>query len=106
MHNAHVHAQACLSLLLCSADVYAGGILIASKQMPYLVGVMTIALAAMAGYMALVRANDWGLGGVWWGLCLFFAVRVVQSVWKVYTLYYTLPREEESSDEGNLPVAA
>lgn len=60
-------AQAGISLLFCSMEVVSAGILIASRQITYLVMAMCATLATMAGFSATARAHAWGLQGVWWG---------------------------------------
>lgn len=41
-------------------------------------------LVALAGYMWLCRTQAWGLGGVWWGIVIFFGVRAAQSFGRVW----------------------
>ena len=75
-----VGPQAFFATLFCSLDVTASGALIATKQLPYLVKAMFVTLAVVAlYYFAGMRQPWWGLGGVWWGLALFFAMRAMQS---------------------------
>jgi hypothetical protein len=59
--------QAMLSLLFCSLEVASAGILIARQQIGFLVGAMAVSLAVMGAYCGAVRAQGWGLPGVWWG---------------------------------------
>ena len=62
-----VLVQAMISLLCCSLEVAAAGILTARKQFKFLVGAMVLVLSIMAVYCQAVRAYNWGLPGVWWG---------------------------------------
>ena len=62
-----VIVQAMLSLLCCSMEVAAAGILTARKQFKFLVGAMVLVLGIMAVYCQAVRTYNWGLPGVWWG---------------------------------------
>lgn len=59
--------QAMISLLCCSLEVAAAGILTARKQFTFLVGAMLLCLGIMAAYCSAVRHYNWGLPGVWWG---------------------------------------
>lgn len=59
--------QAMISLLCCSLEVAAAGILTARKQFKFLVGAMVLVLGIMAVYCQAVRTYNWGLPGVWWG---------------------------------------
>ena len=56
-----------MSLLCCSLEVAAAGILTARKQFKFLVGAMVLVLGIMAVYCQAVRTYNWGLPGVWWG---------------------------------------
>ena len=66
---AHVWAglQAMISLLACSLEVAAAGVLTARKQFTFLVGAMMLTLGLVAVYCTAVRTYNWGLTGVWWG---------------------------------------
>ena len=88
-----------LSLLLCSADVASGGILIASKDMRVMVRIMAIALMVTTGFLVAVKKYSWGLAGVWWSLVLFFAIRAVQSLGRLASLY----GKQETTAPGNSP---
>ena len=61
------HAQAALSLLLCSCEVVSAGILMARGHIGYLVAAMLLTLGGMAGFCHAARSQAWGLQGVWWG---------------------------------------
>lgn len=56
-----------ISLLACSLEVAAAGVLTARKQFTFLVGAMVVTLGLVAVYCAAVRTYNWGLTGVWWG---------------------------------------
>lgn len=80
MGACYADPQAVLAVLLCGLDVAATGVLIASKQLKLLVRAMTLTLALVAAFYQWRRpAGGHSLGGVWWGLLLFFAARVLQS---------------------------
>ena len=59
--------QAALSLLFCGLEVASAGVLLARGQLGYLVGAMSVTLAAMAAFCSLARSQHWGLPGIWWG---------------------------------------
>ena len=56
-----------ISLLACSLEVAAAGVLTARKQFTFLVGAMVLTLGLVAAYCTAVRTYNWGLPGVWWG---------------------------------------
>ena len=56
-----------ISLLACSLEVAAAGVLTARKQFTFLVGAMMLTLGLVAVYCTAVRTYNWGLTGVWWG---------------------------------------
>ena len=56
---------------------------------------MMLTLAAMTAYFYTVRVRGWGLGEVWWGLALFFALRALQSTTKVISLQRQARRSPE-----------
>ena len=62
-----VTVQAMISLLCCSLEVAAAGILTARRQFKFLVGAMVLVFGIMAVYCQAVRTYNWGLPGVWWG---------------------------------------
>jgi hypothetical protein len=87
-----VGPQAFWATLFCSVDVTASGALIATKQLSFLVKAMFGTLAVVAVYYAIgLRQPGWGLGGVWWGLALFFAMRAVQSTTRLVQTRLTGP---------------
>ena len=71
-------------MLLCAVDVTAGGVLMACKDLLFLARVMTISLAVLIGYFSVAKNQGWQLGGIWWGLVLFFLLRAAQSMYRVY----------------------
>ena len=83
-------AQAALTLVLCALEVAAAGLLLARCQFGYLIRAMAVTLAVLltarfwAGGGLLTRG---GLGGIWWGLVGFFALRACQSIARVVVLY-------------------
>lgn len=81
-----VAPQALLSIFLCALDVCSGGILVASKDMGFLVRVMGVALPMVLGGLTLVRRNAYGLTGIWWTLVLFFAFRAANSCGRIFYL--------------------
>ncbi|KAK9830568.1 hypothetical protein WJX72_012538 [[Myrmecia] bisecta] len=75
-----VAPQGFLAMLLTGIDVAANGILMANKDLHYIARAMAINLAVLAAYLALAsKWSGWSLGGVWWGLVLFFGMRALQS---------------------------
>lgn len=82
--------QAALSLMFCAVEVAAAGILLAGRQFGYLIRAMAITLSALltarfwGGGTLLMRG---GLGGIWWVLVAFFALRAGQSLARVIMLY-------------------
>ena len=52
----------------------------ASHPAGYVARAMGICLAVLAGFLWWVRQNSASLGGVWWGLVAFFALRAGQSL--------------------------
>ncbi len=83
--------QAAISLVLCAVEVASAGVLLAGRQFGYLIRAMALTLGALlasrlwAGGALLARG---GLGGVWWGLVAFFALRAGQSAARVAVLYW------------------
>ena len=76
--------------MLCAVEVASAGVLLAGRQFGYLIRAMAVTLGA------LLAARFWGggglltrggLGGVWWGLVAFFALRAGQSLARVVVLY-------------------
>ena len=59
--------QVMISLVACSMEVAAAGVLTARKQFTFLVGAMLLSLGTVAAFCSAVRTYDWGLSGVWWG---------------------------------------
>ena len=49
-----------ISLLACSLEVAAAGVLTARKQFTFLVGAMVVTLGLVAVYCAAVRTYNWG----------------------------------------------
>lgn len=77
--------QCVISMMLCAMDVSAAGILMACKDLLFLAQAMTVSLAVLVGYFSVAKAQGWQLGGIWWGLALFFLIRAVQSSFRVYS---------------------
>lgn len=71
-------------MMLCAMDVSASGILMACKDLLFLARAMTLSLVALVAYFTTAKAQGWQLGGIWWGLVLFFLIRAVQSSQRVY----------------------
>jgi len=72
--------QSFLAMLLCGIDVASNGLLVAAKDLRYVVRSMIITFVALTGYFFVCQRQGWGLPGVWWGLCAFFSLRAVQSI--------------------------
>lgn len=72
-------------MLLCAVDVSAGGVLMACKDLLFLARAMTISFLALVAYFTATKAQAWQLGGIWWGLVLFFLIRAVQSCYHLYS---------------------
>ena len=70
-------------------DVSASGILMACKDLLFLARAMTISLVLLVAYFTAAKAQGWQLGGIWWGLVLFFLVRALQSCHRVYSGHLT-----------------
>ena len=70
-------------------DVSASGILMACKDLLFLARAMTVSLAMLMAYFTVAKAWGWQLGGIWWGLVLFFFVRALQSCHRVYSGHLT-----------------
>ena len=77
--------------MLCAVEVASAGVLLAGRQFGYLIRAMALTLGALlasrlwAGGALLARG---GLGGVWWGLVAFVALRAGQSAARVAVLYW------------------
>lgn len=76
---AAVAPQAALSQLLIGMDVTAVALLIAARDVPYVMRSFVLTFACLLGFMAVCRLQDWGLPGVWWGVVFFFGLRALQS---------------------------
>ena len=61
----------------------------ACKDLLFLARAMTISLFALVAYFTTAKAQGWQLGGIWWGLVLFFLIRAVQSSYRVYSRHLT-----------------
>lgn len=72
-------------MVLCALDVSASGILMASKDLLFLARAMAISFTAVVIYFKAITGQGWQLGGTWWGLCLFFCIRAVQSCHHLYS---------------------
>lgn len=77
--------QCAISMVLCALDVSASGILMASKDLLFLARAMAISFTAVVIYFKAITGQGWQLGGTWWGLCLFFCIRAVQSCHHLYS---------------------
>lgn len=77
--------QCALAMVLCAVDVSASGILMACKDLLFLARAMTVSFLALVVYFTAAKAQGWQLGGVWWGLVLFFLIRAVQSCYHTYS---------------------
>lgn len=77
-----------MAILLCGMDVASTGILIAAKRLPFLGRAMAVTLAVTVAYFHWVwPATGRSLSGVWTGLVLFFAARMLQSTAGMLQLY-------------------
>jgi len=74
----NIHTQAMLSMLLVGVDVAATAVNLASKDLTYVARSHLVTLSGICAYFWYCRKGDWGLGGVWWGLVLFFLLRAGQ----------------------------
>ena len=79
-----VTLQCIISMMLCAMDVSAAGVLMACRDLIFLAQAMTVSLVVLIAYFTVAKAQGWQLGGIWWGLALFFFVRAVQSSYRVY----------------------
>jgi Na+-driven multidrug efflux pump len=85
VHMSSVAPMALLAMLLTAADVGATGILLARRDLSYVARAYLVTLSALAVYVvAGVHGCGWGLPGVWYGLVLFFGLRCVQSLGRLY----------------------
>ena len=91
-----------LSIFLCSLDVCSGGILVASKDLSFLVRVMAAALAVVLGCLWGINRRGLGLGSIWWTLVIFFAFRAANSLSRLLYLARKpgsfLHRDSQSAD--------
>ena len=53
---------------------------------------MTISLFVLVGYFSFAKSHGWQLGGIWWGLVLFFLLRAAQSAYRVYARHLSARR--------------
>jgi len=72
-------------MMLCAMDVSAAGVLMACRDLLFLARAMTVSLVVLVCYFSVAKAQSWQLGGIWWGLALFFFIRAVQSSHRVYS---------------------
>lgn len=72
--------QVFLSMVLCGIDVSSNGMLVACKDLKFVVRSMVVTFTACTAYFSWCRHSNWGLSGIWWGLCFFFFLRAVQSL--------------------------
>ena len=83
-----VHLQSAVAIVLCMLDVSASGLLVACGRMRVLVRAMGITLGATGAYFTLCALQGVNsLSSVWWGLVLFFIVRLCQSLRAMTALY-------------------
>ena len=71
-------------MMLCAVDTSCSRVLIAGKDLLFLAQAMTVSLVALGAYFTAAKSQGWQLGGVWWGLVLFFFVRAAQSGLRLY----------------------
>ena len=81
--------QCAIAMILCAVDVSASGILMACKDLLFLARAMTVSFLALVVYFAAAKAQGCQLGGIWWGLVLFFLIRAVQSCYRLYSQHLT-----------------
>lgn len=88
-------------------DVAATGVLIASKQLAMLVRAMSITLAVVVVYYQGLRpASGHALVSVWWGLVLFFGLRMSQSLVGIAGMYWTQIYAMQSIEKVGVDEAA
>lgn len=78
--------------------------LLAKKDLGFVCRSMIITMVISSSALLAVRLRGWGITGVWWGLCLFFALRGCQSVPRLLKLYPQL--RQRSSSESNVAALA
>ena len=74
-------------MVLCAMDVSAAGVLMACKDLLFLAWAMIVSLGVLVIYFSVAKSQGWQLGGIWWGLALFFLIRAVQSNYRVYSCH-------------------
>ena len=79
-----VVVQIVASMMLCAVDTSCSGVLMAGKDLMFLAQAMTVSLVILGAYFSAAKSQGWQLGGVWWGLVLFFFVRAAQSGLRLY----------------------
>ena len=57
----------------------------ASKDLLVLARAMAVSFTAVVTYFKVMKGQGWQLGGTWWGLCLFFLIRALQSCHHLYS---------------------
>jgi putative MATE family efflux protein len=74
-----------LALMACGLDVSATGVLLACKDRWYVARSMILSGSALVAFLHVTTngALSGSLGGVWWGLFVFFSARLVQSLPRV-----------------------
>lgn len=77
--------QIVASMMLCAMDTSCSGVLMAGKDLMFLARAMTVSLMALGAYFSVAKSQNWQLGGIWWGLVLFFLVRAAQSGLRLYS---------------------
>lgn len=82
LHNVMrtVLPQVFLSMVLCGIDVASNGMLVACKDLKFVVRSMVVTFTACTAYFSWCRHANLGLPGIWWGLCFFFFLRAAQSL--------------------------
>ena len=78
-------------------DVSASGVLMACKDLLFLARAMVVSLFALVAYFPAAKAQGWQLGGIWWGLVLFFLLRAIQSCSRICTRHLSF---------GQVPVVS
>ena len=61
-----IRPQVFLAMLLCGCDVSSNGLLVAKKDMAFVMKSMLITFVASTSFFVAVRRQGWGLQGVWW----------------------------------------
>lgn len=100
-----------IAMICCGMDVSSTGVLIASKDMGFVVRSMIISMISLVSFLwgankvALIYGvawKGWQLSMVWWGLAVFFVARAGQSIPRLCSRYFFLNTKEEAYQENTV----